>query len=43
MKGTAGTWFAIIGGGLLIYLLAQAMSNSGSMVSNVVTVGLPPQ
>jgi hypothetical protein len=43
VNNTAGTWFAIIGGGLLIYFLAQALSKSGSMISSTINSGVPGQ
>jgi len=39
VKNNAGTWFAIIGGGLLIYFLAQSLSNASGMVQGAINTG----
>jgi hypothetical protein len=39
VKNNAGTWFALIGGGLLIYFLAQSLSNAGGMVQSAINTG----
>jgi hypothetical protein len=40
MNGNAGTIFALIGGGLLIYFLAQSLKSSAGVVQGVVNTGV---
>ena len=39
VKGNAGTWFALIGGGLLIYFFAQSLSNATGAVQSAINTG----
>ena len=39
MKNNAGTWFAIIGGGLLVFFLARSLSNASGAVQSAINTG----
>jgi hypothetical protein len=39
VKGNAGTWFAIIAGGALIYFLVQSLSKASGAVQSVINAG----